>query len=87
MINRIYRKEQAAGSERETYLDPNDRAGGEAHGCDSEGIRRTEGSGVASEHAKLERLLEQFGDWIRRRSRAEEGRVRPAPPRLPPDGT
>ena len=66
-------------------LDPDNRAGegGEAHGGDGEGIRRREGPDVAGEHAKLERLLEQFCDWIRR-SRAEERRASPAPSRTPP---
>ena len=35
--------------------------GGEAHGSDSEGIRRMEGPDIAGEHDELERLLEHFG--------------------------
>ncbi|XBH67456.1 hypothetical protein VPH35_095836 [Triticum aestivum] len=85
-MTRIYREEQAVGSEGETYLDPDDRAGeaGEAHGDDNESIRRREGTGVAGEHAKLECLLEHFSDWIRRRSGAKERCVSLAPLHPPP---
>ena len=78
--------EQVAELERGTYLDPDDLTGegGEAQGGDGEGIRRREGPGVAGEHADLKRLLEHFGERIRRRCRVEQERASATPSRPPP---
>ena len=80
--------EQVAELERGTYLDPDDLTGegGEAHGGDGggDGIRRSEKPGVAREHAELERLLEHFGNRIRRGSGVEKVRASATHPRMPP---
>ena len=51
--------------------------GGDAHGGDSEGIKRMEGPDVADEHDELDRLLEHFDGRIQRRSEVEQGHARP----------